>query len=84
MNNKYEEIVNQDPAKTFKKSITTKQSWQKYRNNYKAGMKRRERIDDITHNDEDKFGFKEKTKKDYSLSSTRLGKCLNTILSYRN
>lgn len=69
MDNKYQEIINKNPKKSLDRSINTKQAWMKYRNNFKSGMKRRKDIDRLTNNDEDKFGFKEKTKRDYQCSS---------------
>ena len=69
MDNKYNDIINKNPAESYLKSIKTKQAWTKYRNNFKQGMKRRKRIDYLTGNEEDKFDFKEKTKLDYSCSS---------------
>jgi hypothetical protein len=76
---KYKKIANTDPAESFEKSVNTKQAWQKFRNNFKSGMKRRHRIDDLTNNTDDKFNFKEKTKRNYSLSSTRCGQVLNRL-----
>jgi len=58
-----------NPAESYKRSIDTKQAWDKYANHYKQGIHRRALIDRLTNNKEDKFEFKEQTKRDYSLSN---------------
>ena len=61
MENKYQEIINNNPKDSLDRSIKTKQAWQKYGGNFKKGS--------LTNNTEDKFDFKDKTKRNYSLSS---------------
>ena len=82
--NKYEKIINNNPAESYLKSIKTKQAWDKYAYNFKSGMQHRKRMDKLTGNKEDKFGLKEQTKKEYcndknELSTTRLGKALKKL-----